>query len=482
MKKLLLALLPAAAITALALPFVAARTAKLTPASSKVQHIVVQFNENQSFDHFMGDYCKTTTRATPCNVDASSGQPFDVAAPVSLKDSTGATQTITPFVGPDLSPAIDHRVVDLKQAIATQWLKIAQCTPAAGAKCFGYLTAAMVPNAANMANLGTISDATYSSNPVPSWNGHSDLVNAGQLYGFTGDNPGDFTNGWGCDSQKKILWRPNPGAPTQTVPSCFPDKADMNSSNPNLFPFGGAFQQTPVQDNVPTLMRDMDAHGITWKMYGASKISDDGYQWSICPTFASCLDTSEKSHLVSTDQFFTDAASGKLPQVSFILPGPSSRVTGSYSQHNGNSVMVGENMSTYIYNALFSGPNGSTSVLEKTWDDCGCFYDHATPTPIINGQQAGVRVPAIFVGPSVKAGYTDSTPANFSSTMAMIEWLTGLPPIGGGKLPDATAYNYHNIFNFAQTSTTFKPLKTQSVSPAELKQIQANPVDPNDPS
>jgi hypothetical protein len=68
--------------------------------------------------------------------------------------------------------------------------------------CFSYLTAPMVPTTASLADHGAISDQTYSSNPVPSWNAHSDLVDAGQLYGFTGNNPPSLpVTGWGCDAE-----------------------------------------------------------------------------------------------------------------------------------------------------------------------------------------------------------------------------------------------------------------------------------------
>jgi phospholipase C len=101
---------------------------------------------------------------------------------------------------------------------------------------------------------------------------------------------------------------------------------------------------------------------------------------------------------------------------------------------------------------------------------------------VINGHQVGIRVPAEFVGQYVKVGYTDSTPADFPSTMAMIEWLMGFPPIGAGTLPDASAYSYHALFNFAQAPTPFVPIATNTISALELKLLDAQPPDGNDPT
>jgi phospholipase C len=55
------------------------------PRPTAIQHIVIQFNENISFDHFLGDYCRRSQRRMACNVDAKTGKPFNPAAPVKVE-------------------------------------------------------------------------------------------------------------------------------------------------------------------------------------------------------------------------------------------------------------------------------------------------------------------------------------------------------------------------------------------------------------
>src|SRR5947208_728432 len=67
---------------------------------------------------------------------------------------------------------------------------------------------------------------TFESNVVSSWVAHIELV-AGQLDGFTGDNPVPSKGhpmgpGWGCDSYRDTPWR-SPGGNLLMVPSCIPD-------------------------------------------------------------------------------------------------------------------------------------------------------------------------------------------------------------------------------------------------------------------
>ena len=149
--------------------------------------------------------------------------------------------------------------------------------------------------------------------------------------------------------------------------------------------------------------------GLSWKLYTSD------YDWAICPSFADCLDTSQKLNMVAPSQFTTDAQNGTLPSFSILLPQGGN--SGATSQHNGTSMAVGDNWIGAAVNAVENGPDWSSTAIFITWDDCGCFYDHVPP-PVSTW---GIRMPMIIVSPYAKPGYTDSTNATFGSMLAFTE-------------------------------------------------------------
>jgi phospholipase C len=195
-------------------------------------------------------------------------------------------------------------------------------------------------------------------------------------------------------------------------------------------------------------MDEMSQAGVTWKIYAGG----NGNGWSGCPSFADCLDTSEDANLVQSGQFFTDAADGTLPDVSFVMPagkastGCPSKSSVACSQHNGQSNAAGDNWIGAIANAAMSGPEGGSTALIITWDDCGCFYDPTVPPLAPDGRQMGPRAPFLIVSPYAKPSYTDTTvTSSTGSILAFIEADFGLPALG---VNDASADNLMGDFTF----------------------------------
>src|SRR5215475_6703191 len=91
--------------------------------------------------------------------------------------------------------------------------------------------------------------------------------------------------------------------------------------------------------------------------------------------------------------------SGNLPAFSVITP------SGSHvgdSEHNGFSITAGDDWIGKIAATLMNGPEWGSTVLFITWDDCGCFYDHARPGINPDGTRQGPRVPLVIISPYVK--------------------------------------------------------------------------------
>jgi phospholipase C len=339
------------------------------------------------------------------------------------------------------------------------------CHKRNGYHCYTQFDPGQIPNVAALATNFALSDRTFELRATPSWAGHMVLGSA-TLDQFLGDNP-KFVRGLGvrkgyglgCDSNRETLWGPD----LRLVPSCIPDQQGK-----------GPFTTSPVS-YVPTIFDTLDSAGVSWGIYGAGghqQPSVDGYLWTICPTFYECLGSRQDQQLVPASNVLTDAQNGTLPQVSFVTP------TDTNSQHNTQSMAVGDNWIGNVVNAIETGPDWSSTAIFLTWDDCGCFYDHVDPLQY--DPEWGIRVPMIIVSRFAKQGYTDSTPATYASLLAYVEHTFGLPalhPCGNepGCTDDANAYDFSQAFDYGQAPLPPIAMVHTRVPKAEKRYIAAHP-------
>jgi phospholipase C len=437
-----------------------------TSTSSPIKHIVVIYQENHSFDEVLGALCVQDQRC-------------DGSLTATLLNGTQHPLTKSP----DVVPTVNHDTLSETTAInggaMNGWEKISGCGASTKYACLTYYDPTQIPSLAALTRAYAVSDETFQMGRVPSFGAHIELI-ATTLDGFTGVAPAakaGFTakQGWGCDSNKFAQWKDptKPSAPIITVPACVPDYTDplplitSDRSKAN----GGAITSTPVAQ-VPTLLDGLDAAGLSWRLYTSSAKSQvRAYTWSICPMFAHCLYTAQSSNMVAPTQILTDATAGTLPSFSVLLPQGAS---GSTSQHNGDSMLVGDNWIGTAVNAIMSGPDWSSTAVFITYDDCGCFYDHVPPPAGL-----GVRNPVVIVSPYVRAHFTDSTVATTASLLAFTEHTFGLTPLGA---PDATAYDYAGSFDYTQTPLPGIRLRQAPVPASSLTYMAEHPVDPDDPT
>jgi phospholipase C len=422
-----------------------------TGVASPIKHVVVIFQENNSFDHLLGKLC----------VDEENRCDGTTVGQI----STG--QTIPLALGGDIPPGIAHTVHTMKTAIQggkmDGWDHITQCTARTGYACLEQDAPSRIPTLAKLADTFALSDRTFQLNTPSSWGAHLELVSA-NLDGFTGDNPpagfGLFF-GWGCDSETVATWKDpnNRGSGTILVPSCVPDKQGQ-----------GPYRESPVQ-YIPTIMDRLEFAGRTWKIY-APTLADDkaqGYGRAICPTFYECLGSSQATNFVRWTNFVPDAQAGNLPNFSIVIP------TMPDSQHNTTSLMVGDNWIASLVSAVMSNPDewNSTAIF-LTYDDCGCFYDHVPPP-----KGMGVRLPMVIVSPYAKPRFVDSNDASFASILTFTEHLYGLQPL---NKVDRTAYDYFDSFDFTQKPLPPVPLPLHPVPMSSLHFVENHPPNPNDPT
>jgi len=132
------------------------------------------------------------------------------------------------------------------------------------------------------------------------------------------------------------------------------------------------------------------------------------------PGFLSVQATGQLSQIRPNTEFFSDAKTGDLPSVSWVMP------VIDRAEHPPDNIQDGMSWVTKIVNAVMQGPGWERSAIFLTWDDWGGFYDHIKP-PRVDENGWGIRVPALVISPYAKEAYVDHQTFSFESYLALIE-------------------------------------------------------------
>jgi phospholipase C len=149
--------------------------------------------------------------------------------------------------------------------------------------------------------------------------------------------------------------------------------------------------------------------------------------WNPLPAFGDVRADGQLRNIVSTNQVFTDAESGTLPAVSWVIP------SGDDSEHPPANIAAGQQHVTNVINAIMRGPDWNSTAIFLAWDDWGGFYDHVAP-PTVDNQGYGLRVPGMVISPYARHGYIDHQTLSFDAYLKFIEQDF----LGGQQLNPAT--------------------------------------------
>jgi phospholipase C len=204
-----------------------------------------------------------------------------------------------------------------------------------------------------------------------------------------------------------------------------------------------------------TLFDRLDQHAINWGTYYQTQPSMDIMTAVIRPSWG--------PRTKKMDQFYVDAAAGRLPAFTFIDPD-----YGTTSEENPQDIQVGERFIASIVHALMKAPTWKSTALFLVWDEHGGYYDHVPPprairpdalNPILTpGDPAlapgtfdryGIRVPAIVVSPWAKANYISRLTQDHTSITAFVQRKWNLPAM---TFRDANAQPMTDYFNFRAPS------------------------------
>lgn len=136
-----------------------------------------------------------------------------------------------------------------------------------------------------------------------------------------------------------------------------------------------------------------------------------------------------RKHLKDEKEFFKELRNGKLPNVIFFKP------SAMDNQHPGyGSIKAADDKVKEIVEAVRSNPEvWNRSMIIVTYDENGGLWDHVAP-PVVDRWGPGTRIPAIIISPFAKKGFIDHTEYDTTSILTLIEWRYDLKPIGERKV------------------------------------------------
>jgi phospholipase C len=136
--------------------------------------------------------------------------------------------------------------------------------------------------------------------------------------------------------------------------------------------------------------------------------------WNPLPYFETVREDNQISNIQPLSSFYSDAAAGTLPAVSWVAP------SGRFSEHPPSSIAAGQSYVTSLIDAVMSGPDWQSTAIFLAWDDWGGFYDHVPP-PRVDAAGYGLRVPGLVISPYAKRGYIDHQTLSFDAYAKFIE-------------------------------------------------------------
>lgn len=485
--------------TAFAASKPATKASKTAATATPIQHLVVIFQENVSFDHYFGTYPVATNPKGESRFKAAPNTPT----------VNGLTNTLLSF-NPNLNPANgagasnpfrldpsqavtpdqDHDYTAEQLAFDAGLMDLFPLdTSSGGNVVMGYFDGNTVTGLWNYAQFFAMSDNSYGTTFGPSTPGVLNLV-SGQTNGVTAtlNGTGDEVSG-GSDGSLTVIGDPDPlgdacsNSSRNQVTMGSKNIGDLlTSAGVTWGSFMGGFNLNVVNPNGST--------GCSRSSAGLAGTTSDYIPhhsffnyWTSTANYAHTRPASVSeignagpaNHQYDLQDFYTAAAAGNLPAVSFL------KAQAYQDGHAGYSDPLEEQ--TFLVNTinfLETLPTWNSTAVVIMYDDSDGWYDHqmgpivntstgpadaltgpnacgtaATALPGLNPRLThalgrcgyGPRLPLVVVSPYAKQNFVDHSVTDQSSIIRFVEdnWLGG-ERIGQGSY-DGIANSITQMFN-----------------------------------
>jgi phospholipase C len=197
--------------------------------------------------------------------------------------------------------------------------------------------------------------------------------------------------------------------------------------------FDKSSPQIPGRPDYPwtDLTYLLHAYGVSWAYYVMDGFEPDCLNdqsscelhpqsartpgiWNPLPSFTDVKQDGQVSNIKDMSLFFSDVRDGKLPAVSWLVPG------NRYSEHPPARLSTGQAYVAGIVDAIMQSPDWDSTAIFISWDDWGGFYDHVPP-PKVNWFGYGIRVPGLVVSAYARQGYVDHQTLSHDAYVKFIE-------------------------------------------------------------
>jgi phospholipase C len=423
-----------------------------TPSSlSRINHIIVVYQENRGFDSLYGMFpgANGLANATDTAIQqvGKDGRPYSVlpqpmdttARPVAADPRFPAGMPVRPFDISRYVPA-DEKTGDMVHRFYQEQLQIdggkmdrfVAWSDAAGL-VMGHYDGTQMPGG-QLARDYTLADNFFHGAFGGSFLNHFWLVCA--CSPTWPEAPADLIAELGADGSLM-----KDGAVT---PDGFAVNTSYTINSPHPSTVADAEHLAPNQ-TMPTIGDRLSEKSISWSWFSGgwndalAGDADPLFQFHHQPFafFANYADgtAAKAAHLKDERDFFTALDTGMLPAVSFVKP------LGPDNEHPGYADLArGQQHVADLVQAVQSSPYWDDTLVVITYDENGGSWDHVAP-PVVDRWGPGSRVPTILVSPLAKRGFVDHTQYDTTSILRTIETRWGLQPLGAR---DAAANDFSN--------------------------------------
>jgi phospholipase C len=385
--------------------------------TSKIQHVVIIFQENRTTNDLFNSLAGADTVRTGKN---SLGQTVQLQ-PRLLTEPYDISHAHIAFTTEYANGAMDG--FDL---VGSTCHKGAKCPPA-DIRAYGYVPEREVEPYYVMARRYTFANNMFQTNEGPSFPAHQYILS------------GTST----ISDGSTLRASENPLTPTEKLTGGCDSPA--GSLVKLIDPYGNENQQMYPCFDRNSLIQLIEAQNLSWHYYqnhlGAGLWEGpDAIKpvWS-SPQFATDV-------VAPPSQVLNDIDAGNLANVVWVTPTPAE------SDHAGITDGTGPSWVASIVNKIGKSQYWNSTAIFITWDDWGGWYDPVVP-PVYNSYELGFRVPLIVVSPYANQHYISPVQHEFGSILKFTEEQFNLGSLG---TTDVRADDLSDCFNFSKAPSKFK--------------------------
>ena len=415
-----------------------------------IDHVVVLFLENRSFDHLFGTYPGADGLGNYQGKQADKNGVAYATLPPPLgrdgkpdprfpSDLPNAPFPLLRFVQPfELTNNPVHRFYHMQRQYGAgadgvamgKW--VAEGT--SGGITMGFYDRAASPVQWRLADEFVLLDRYFQSVHGGSFANHYFMITA--AIASVGDDP-----------EYRAIAGPD-GAITKDG-EVSPDGFVVNNLDP---PYPPQRLKTVMKRPLtqPTIGDRLDAKGVSWRWYaGGWSAGKDAVAAGLMPHHNPLQYVKRIMETPDGRERIRDAAElpaalrdGTLPSVAFVKPHAPRNAHPAYSTVGAGDRWIGETVREIMASRYW--PRVAVVI---TYDEGGGWFDHVRP-PAVDRFGLGTRVPALVVSPYARRGVVAHGQYEHASVLKLIEWRFGLSPL---TARDRDAAAFLEAFDFAQS-------------------------------